>query len=74
VTAQQVTSPVPDFTVALQAVLEFLGVSPVLVDALLLASAAPRCRSSRSVAPRSCGGCGVSWWSGRRSDRGAAER
>jgi hypothetical protein len=39
VTAQQVTSPVPDFTVALQAVLEFIGVSPVLIGALLLAFA-----------------------------------
>ena len=38
-TAQQVTSPVPDFTVALQAVLEFIGVSPVLIGALLLAFA-----------------------------------
>jgi hypothetical protein len=34
--AEQVSSPVPDFTVALQAMLEFLGVSPFLIAVVLL--------------------------------------
>lgn len=38
-TAEQVTSPVPDFDAAVAAVLEFIGVSPVLIAAVLLAFA-----------------------------------